>query len=280
MSAKRVILVTGGSLGIGKEIAGAFHKNGDEVIICARDSQALSETARELGGAGNPLATYSCDVSEPNEVEEMIADLSRRFNRIDVLVNNAGIYGPIGFTHENSHEEWLKALKINLFGVFLMTKYVVPVMIQNGNGVIINLSGGGATSPKPRYSAYAAAKTGVVRLTENLAHELAEFNIRVNAIAPGFIKTRFHQETISAGKESDPDVEKVKEKIAKGGDDPARTAELSLFLASEKGRQVTGKLISAIWDDWSKLGETEYPDSDIFTLRRIDNVFYQEVSNG
>ena len=154
---------------------------------------------------------------------------------------------------------WLEALRINLFGVFLMCKYAVPLMIRQRRGKIINLSGGGAVTPRPRYSAYASSKAGVVRLTETLAGELAEYNIQVNAITSGFVKTRIHEETLKAGARAGDELQRTKEMMSSQGVDARVTSELALFLASEEADGVSGRLLHAVWDDWRQLGRGGAP---------------------
>ena len=272
---RRVVIVTGGGTGIGREIARAFAEQDDDVVICGRREASLAEAAGDIGGR---VSTIACDVSRVDDVARLVGETLDRAGRIDVLVNNAGVYGPIGRAIDNPPEDWLTNLTVNLFGVLLTTQRVGAVMVEQGGGAIINLSGGGATSSKPRYSAYAAAKSGVVRLTEVVADELAEHGVRVNAIAPGFIATRFHDATLAAGPDADPDVEKVREKLESGGDDPRRAAELAVFLASEEAEGISGKLFSAIWDDWKnpEVREALRSSRDLYTLRRIDNVMFHE----
>lgn len=274
----RVVLVTGGSLGIGKEIARAFGELGDRLVLCARGAEALEEAATELRAVGVEVEAVVCDVADDDSVRDLVDGAIEGQGRVDVLVNNAGIYGPIGPLADNDIEAWCRTIDVNLLGVMRVTRRVLPHMMTRGGGVILNLSGGGATGPKPGYSAYAASKTAVVRLTEVLAHELAPHSIRVNAIAPGFIPTRLHEETLEAGRLA-PDHDKVRAKLEGGGDDPRLAAELATFLASEKAARITGRLISSVWDDWGELegsGE-ELEGSDLFTLRRIDNMFFREV---
>jgi 3-oxoacyl-[acyl-carrier protein] reductase len=272
----RVVVVTGGGMGVGKEIARAFSHAGDKLVLCGRTREPLQQTAAEVSTFEDQVTWAQCDVSQNESVARFVGETVDAHGRIDVLVNNAGVYGPIGTAVENDPEAWLQALQINLFGVFLMTHHVAPQMIRQGGGAIINLSGGGATSPKPRYSAYASAKSGVVRFTEITAIELAEHKIRVNAIAPGFIATRLHDETIAA---AGPDAEAVKKKVEQGGDDPTKAAELAVFLASPEAEGINGKLFSSIWDDW-KGNETQAAlrrSPELYTLRRIDDFMFKEV---
>ena len=278
-SRNRTVIVTGGGTGIGKEIARAFAEYGDRVVICGRNLAPLEAAAAEIGGAAGKVTAQLCDVGDEASVQALVDGVVSQFGGIDVLVNNAGIYGPIGLAHENSTAHWIQTVQINLIGVFLTTQAVVPVMLQRGGGSIINLSGGGATAPKARYSAYAASKAGVVRFTENVAVELEDAGVTCNAIAPGFIVTRFHDETLAAGSRADPDADKIAKKIESGGDDPRKAAELAVFLASAGAREITGRLFSAIWDDWrgEDLRAALRKSASFCTLRRIDGFMFSEV---
>ncbi len=145
-------------------------------------------------------------------------------------------------------------------------------MRKCGWGKIINLSGGGATSPRPHFTAYAAAKCGLIRLTETLARELASSGIDVNAVAPGAMNTRMLEEVIAAGPvAAAPEYEFAVKRSREGGVSPALAAELIVFLASPASDGITGRLISAVYDDWKSLPSLRamLADSDRFTLRRI-----------
>lgn len=275
----RCVIITGGGTGIGKEIAKGFASNGDTVIICARGADSLQKTANELASFPGKVVPLACNVADETSVKNLVESTVSRFGRIDVLVNNAGVQGPVGLAFENDSQEWLETVEINLFGVFLMSKYVAPIMIKQCQGSIINLSGGGAASQRPKFSAYAAAKAGVVSFTEDLAQELAEYNIRVNAIAPGFVATRIHDKTIEAGEKAGPEFKIVKEKLESGGEDPRLAAELALFLASKKAEKITGRLISAVWDNWRAMQANgqNLVSNNLYTVRRIDNVFFKEI---
>jgi 3-oxoacyl-[acyl-carrier protein] reductase len=271
-------VVTGGSLGIGREIARAFCGAGDTVVLVAREPGALEAAAEELRRAGGRAETAVCDVSDDAAVEAAVRGILDAHGRVDVLVNSAGIYGPVGPFVENDLGAWCETVEVNLLGAVRTTRRLLPGMIERRQGSVINLSGGGATGPKPGYSAYAATKTALVRFTEIVAHEVAPYGIRVNAIAPGFVATRLHRATLEAGTAA-PDHAQVEQKLRQGGDDPRRAAELALFLADERSSGVSGRLISAIWDDWASLADRgpELEGSDLFTLRRIDDMFYREV---
>jgi len=212
-------------------------------------------------------------VSVPDDLERVVERTIAAFGRLDVLVNNAGVYGPKGRIEDVDWEEWEDALRINLFGSVLSCRSVVPHMRANGYGKIIQLSGGGATSPLPRLSAYAASKAAVVRFAETLAEELREDGIDVNAVAPGALNTRLLTEVLDAGPEQVGPAfyERALEQRERGGTPLERGAALCVFLASAASDGITGKLISAPWDAWESLPDhaTELTESDVYTLRRI-----------
>jgi NAD(P)-dependent dehydrogenase (short-subunit alcohol dehydrogenase family) len=272
MSARNVV-VTGASLGIGRAIAEAFVNAGDNVVLCARTREPLEQAARELARKGRKILCHACDVSDEAQVEALAAFTARELGDCDVLVNNAGVQGPIGSLDEIPWADWKRTVEIDLFGLALPCRVFIPQMKRRGAGKIVNLSGGGATSPRPFFSAYAAAKTAVVRLTENLAAELLPFRIDVNAVAPGAVKTRLTSETIAAGPETigekaHAEAERIERE---GGVPPELAAELCVFLASPACDGITGRLISAQWDDWKSLPSRrdELRESDLYTLRRV-----------
>jgi 3-oxoacyl-[acyl-carrier protein] reductase len=192
---------------------------------------------------------------------------------VDILVANAGVYGPKGPLEALDWQAWSDAIDINLKGTVLQCRAVIPLLKKQKKGKIIIISGGGATKPMPNFSAYAASKAGIVRFSETLARELQSFNIDVMAISPGALNTDFLNEVLNAGPESvghkfyQMSIEQAKT----GGSSPELAADLSVYLASDAADGITGKLISAVWDPWNNLHEY-YPEiamTDIYTLRRI-----------
>jgi 3-oxoacyl-[acyl-carrier protein] reductase len=274
----KVAIVTGSGRGIGKAIAISFAKEGANLVVVSRTFSEVLETAKQIEMMGGKALPLKVDVSSRGDVEDMVNKALERFGRIDVLVNNAGMLGPIGPLHENDVNEWIKTVHVNLIGAFLCCKAVLPVMIRQRRGKIINLSGGGATYPKPNFSAYACSKAAVVRLTETLAEEVKEYNIQVNAIAPGAVKTRMVEQVVkageAAGKEALIEARKVLEK-GDSGFEPVTS--LAVFLASDESDGLTGRLISAIWDDWRSLDKDKIDQivkKGYYTLRRIDGHFF------
>ncbi len=188
-------------------------------------------------------------------------------------MNNAGIQPPIGPLVENDPEAWMQAVAVNLFGPFHCTQAVLPGMIARKSGKIINLSGGGATAPRPNFSAYAASKAALVRLTETLAEEVRPFNIQVNAIAPGAVNTRMLEEVLRAGEAAGDELAAAQRRRVEGGTPPEMAAALVVFLASSASNGLTGKLISAAhddWRDWDGGRIAELADTSWYTLRRLD----------
>lgn len=264
----KVAVITGSSRGIGKTIAEHFHREGALLSLAAR-SGSIRRVAENF--AGDALAHVG-DVSDPAFVESMISKTLKKFGRIDILVNNAGVQGPIGPLDEADTSEWIRTVEINLIGVFLCCQKTVPVMKKVGGGKIINLSGGGSSTPRPFFTAYGASKTAIVRLTETLAEEVKEFNIQVNAIAPGAINTGMLTEVVSAGSQAgSEELSKALKQKKDGGDSIEKAASLAVFLASDRSSVLTGKLISAVWDRAEKIVDfaCEINRSDFFTLRRI-----------
>jgi NAD(P)-dependent dehydrogenase (short-subunit alcohol dehydrogenase family) len=219
------------------------------------------------------VETAAADVSDPESVEQLVADALERLTRIDVLVNNAGVYGPKGPAEEVAWDDWEHAIRVNLFGSVLCCRAILPHFRANGYGKIVQLSGGGATSPLPRLSAYAASKAAVVRFAETLAEELRGTGIDVNAIAPGALNTRLLDEVLEAGPErvGTSFYERAVEQRASGGTPLEVAARLAVFLASAESDGITGKLLSAPWDPWDELPsrQDDLAGTDVYTLRRI-----------
>lgn len=271
------IIITGGSMGIGLAIAKKCAEEGAQLMLVSRHSYDLEKAVKMINGNEGNHSYYTLDVSKPQKVREFADEIEKELNFIDGLVNCAGIYGPIGKIDEISPKEFTNAININLLGTFFMCHYFIPLLKKTRRGKIINYSGGGAASPFPNYSAYAVSKIGIVRLTENMALEFKSDDIDINAVAPGFVVTRLHQETIKAGKKAGVNfLKKTLDQIEKGGTSPDLSARLTVFLLSQESDGITGRFISAPWDPWmdEDFLERLKEDKDFATLRRIDNKFF------
>ncbi len=272
----KVALVTGASQGLGFNIAQRFIAEGASVVICARSSADLEHAKNQLLamiGKDHQLLALSCDVSSTGDVDRMFQQIIDRFGTLDIVVSNAGIYGPLGPIDEVNWDEWLQAIAINLSGAAYVLRKSVIIMKLQGSGKIIQLSGGGATQPHPFANSYAASKAAIVRLAETIAEELKGMGIEINSIAPGALNTRLFEQILEAGPELvgqsfyDRTL-KQKETGGAGFDD---AVDLAVFLASSASDGISGKLISAVWDKWAEFpGHVDaLASSDVFTLRRI-----------
>ena len=268
-------LITGGSQGLGKVIAEHYLREGANVVLCARNQTELNATRDELAAKApaQKILASPCDVTDEAKVNDLIAFALRELGSLQALVLNAGVYGPMGPTESVDLGEWRRAIDINLFGVLLPCRAVIPHFKKAGRGKMVMLSGGGATNPLPNISSYAASKAAVVRLMETLAEELRSHHIDVNAIAPGALATRLVDEVLAAGPEKVGAAfyEKNKQWKEKGATPLDLGASLAVYLASAESDGITGKLLSAQWDPWKTLHEhrDELAKSDIYCLRRI-----------
>ena len=268
----RVSIITGASGGIGRAIAEAFAREGSSIVLVSHNAPELEKTKRELGSSSARLEIFAADVSKKEDVKGMVGFTLAKFGTIDILVNCAGVYGPIGLTTDISAKDWFDAVKINLFGTFLCTKAVLPIMMKKKSGKILNFSGGGAVSPGPRFTAYSASKAGVIRLTETLAAKFKDSNIGIHAIAPGPVNSRILGQVLSAGAAAGEEelVRALKQK-GEGGVPPRQVAELAVLLASMESDGLSGRLISLPWDNWKDITRhtAAIMSSDVYTARRI-----------
>ena len=271
----RRVLVTGGSRGIGREVARAIAEVGGQVVVAARGEDAVRATVAELPGEGH--RGVALDVAIEASWEAAINDMGPGLHGV---VAAAGVLEPVGPPGSYAPEEFLHTVRINLYGTWLAVSFCVPALRVGGGGSIITFSGGGATAPFPRVHAYAASKAAIVRLTENLAYELADDGITVNAIGPGFVATGIHDQVVDAGPKRAGDLhERTQRQLAEGGVSPRAAAELAVFLLSDEARGISGKLISAQWDDWrdAAFRARLTADPDFATLRRVDDEAYRRV---
>jgi NAD(P)-dependent dehydrogenase (short-subunit alcohol dehydrogenase family) len=272
----RAAIVTGASEGLGREIARACVAAGASVLICAREAERLQQVLADLGAMAGPEQTVvaePADVSNPSDVDRLVARALEAFPQVHILVNNAGVYGPLGPIETVDWPAWTRAIEINLYGSVLMARALVPHFKRHRYGKIIQLSGGGATNPLPRISAYAASKAAIVRFAESLALELEGSGIDVNSVAPGALNTRLMDQLLAAGPETVGAAfhDRMRKIAAEGGTPLERGAALAVFLGSAESDGITGRLLSAVWDRWHDLParRDDLQKTDVYTLRRI-----------
>jgi NAD(P)-dependent dehydrogenase (short-subunit alcohol dehydrogenase family) len=272
----RTALITGATQGLGLQIARSYLQAGARgVCICGRDEGALERALAALqaqGAAGQRVLGEPADVSNPDDVQRLVQRALTELGELTVLVSNAGVQGATGTVEQADWGEWVKTIEVNLLGSVLLARAVVAHMRERGYGKIVQVSGGGATSPMPGLSAYAASKAAVVRFTETLAVELRDAHVDVNALAPGALNTRMLDEVLQAGPErvGEAHYKRALQQQQSGGVPLARGADLAVFLGSAASDGITGKLLSAVWDPWAQLpAHRAELDSDVYTLRRI-----------
>lgn len=272
----RYAIITGAGQGLGAEIAAHYVAAGASVLLCARSGDTLKAVQAKLSEnllPGQRVLVQTADVGKRGDVDSLFETAAAEFPRLDVLVNSAGVYGPMGPLEEIDWDEWVQSVAINLMGTVYPCRCALPLMKRHGYGKIVNLSGGGATAPMARLTAYATSKAGVVRFTESLALDLVGDKIDVNAIAPGLLNTRLTDQLMAAGPEKvgESFYNRIRSAGADGGTPLAVPAELCVWLGSSESDGITGRLISAVWDPWQTLQDRrdELAASDIYTLRRI-----------
>lgn len=269
------VLVTGASRGLGREIAGAMWRAGANLLLAARSAAPLTDLQvglMQTARTGQTAHVVVVDLGGLDATKMIMDECRRHWDRVDVLVNNAAVLGPVGRAWENDWSEWQTTLRVNLLAPVELCRAMVPWMIERGGGKVLNLSGGGATAPRPHFSAYATSKAALVRFSETLALEVKDRNIQVNCVAPGAMNTEMNRAVLQAGTERAGEAEYNRAtQLALDKELPTRAVELCVFLAGARGDGITGRLLSAVWDPWQKLPEhmNELKESDIYTLRRI-----------
>lgn len=237
----RVALVTGGSIGLGRQVAQGLAEMGANIVLCARKKERCEQAAKELEQLGIHTLALACDVTVPEQVQSVVAETQSRFQRLDILINNAGISWGALF-EEMRLEDWHKVLETNLTGTFLFSQAAGKVMIAQGRGKIINMASvaglGGAPPEVIQATAYHASKGAVITLTKDLACKWAAYNIQVNAIAPGWFPTHMSDWVIQHKKD------RLLESIPLrrfGSEDDLKGA--AVFLASDASAYVTGQVL-------------------------------------
>jgi NAD(P)-dependent dehydrogenase (short-subunit alcohol dehydrogenase family) len=239
------VLVTAGASGIGKEIARAYAAIGAQVCVCDIDERALDTAAKDIPG----LKTVVCDVSKRDDIERMVAASTQALGGLDVLVNNAGIAGQTAPVEDSDPDQWEAVIKVNVIGTFNVTRHSIPHLKKSGAGSIVIMSSLGGRFGYPNRSAYCTAKMGLIGFAKTLSRELGEYNIRVNAIAPGPVAgdriERVLQGRASAGRKtleeeraSAMSIQSLKRFV-----DPRDIAALILFLTSDAGKSISGQVL-------------------------------------
>jgi len=231
----KVALITGAASGIGRATALLFAKEGARVAIADWAPEGGRETVKMIKEAGGEAIFIEADVSKAADAERMVKTTVDKYGRIDILFNNAGIMGTFGSTARTPEEKWDHIININLKGVFLGSKYAIPVMLNEGGGVVINTASSSGIDPIPYLPVYSASKGGVIALTKSMAMELGDKNIRVNCICPGGIQTNLAAASGVPGEHN-----LVPGQPLRRAGQPEEVAQIALYLASDDSSYVTG----------------------------------------
>ncbi len=236
----KVALITGASRGIGRAIALTFADAGANVVVSSRKLPDLEKVADEIRGMGRQALAVAAHIREPEDLRRLVATVADKFGRIDVLVNNAAtnpIMAPLVDTEEKAFDQ---IMNTNVKGYFLLTQLCAQMMIKQGGGNIVNISSIAGFRPGPWLGVYSISKAAINMITMAFAKELGEYNIRVNAIAPGFVKTKFSQALWSNEALVE---EELRHTPIKRFGEPEEVARLALFLVSPAAGYMTGQII-------------------------------------
>ncbi len=269
---KNHVIVTGASRGLGEAVVRHLAEKNWAISFGARSHDALKSIKNELPGPTDNYFIERLDVSDEQNVASFFDQAIAVSGVPTAVVHSAGVYGPFGATKSINANDWMASIKVNLLGTLLVLQRSIIEMEKEQFGRIIVLSGGGATSPMPNISAYAASKSGVVRLVETVARELSQTGIVLNAVAPGLMATKMLDEVLEAGpavvgREFYERMELAKENQE---DSTLDAVELISFLVQNTIPGLTGRLISAKWDPWRQWIQdaSSLADSENYTLRR------------
>ncbi|HXW47791.1 MAG TPA: SDR family oxidoreductase [Streptosporangiaceae bacterium] len=266
--AGQVALVTGAGRGVGRAIALALSDAGASVAVCARSENEISGTAAEIAARNGRALAIRADVADRQDVERMIAQVERDMGFIDLLVNNAGVPGPIGAIVATDPDDWWRTMEINVRGPLYCSAAVLPSMLKRGHGRIVNVSSGSGFAAWPMVSSYSTSKAALYRLAENLAAETRAHGVQVFTIMPGFVRTAMTEYGRSCG---EPSVEQFFEGlIARGAEvAPERAGQLVTFLASGEADALSGRYVHVGLDVQEMVARAqEIEDRDLYVMRQ------------
>ncbi len=271
------IIITGASEGLGFEIAKRFIENNANLIICSSNYKKIKSAFYRLNKDlkyYQKIYFYKIDLSQEKEVYKFVKFTKNKFKKIDCLINNAAMLGPMGKLEDLDWKKFKKTIQVNFLSPALIIKLLLPIFKKQKKGKIIQIAGGGSSSPSILRNPYAASKAGIVRLVENISEELKllKLNVQINSVSPGVMNTKMFKKIIIKGKKILGN-KMIRELNKKNNNktDYNKIVELIFFLSSNFSKEITGKNISANWDNWKIWNNNinKIKKSDLYTIRRI-----------
>ena len=263
----QVAAITGGGRGLGRAIALALGDAGAAVAVCARSGDEIRNVARDISSLGGRALAVVCDVARRSEVERMVRTVEESLGPVDLLVNNAGVFGPVGALADTDPDTWWRVMEVNLRGPLYCSRAVLPGMITRGHGRIINVSTSAALAAVPMLSAYVVSKTALYRFSENLAAETRAQGVMVFCVTPGLVRTAMSESAQSCG---EPTIEQWFSKaFADEKDVPADVpAGRVVYLASGAAEALTVRAIPMSDDVEAMVTRvTEIEEQDLYVLK-------------
>lgn len=248
----QVVIITGGGRGIGAATAEILSLAGASVVVTARSEEEIEAVAEKIRRGGGKALAVPGDVGDAEAVEEIVESALTQYDRVDILINNAGVIWPLEEAAYADVDEWAYNIHVNLVGAYMMARNVLPVMIDQGYGRILNITSGAANNPVPGWSAYSTAKAGLNMMTRALATELVQTGVRVNALSPGMVDTEMQADIRSVDvEETGLDYRRFHEAYEQGKlRSVAEVARLIYWIVGPWGRSHNGEIFDAGNAEW------------------------------
>lgn len=235
-----VAIITGGGRGLGRASAILMAKEGASVVIASRTVSELKETAQQIESFGGKVIYVKADISKKRDIDRIMDKTISKFGKIDILMNNAAVIGPVAPIYEVKESLWKYTIDTNLTGPYMLSRAVLPYMIRHRKGKIINVTSGLGLMVMPLFGVYSITKAGLIHLTKVMAEELRDYNIQVNGLDPGVMDTKMQKDVRDLG----PNIlgeEIYREFLSLDLKPPQQVARLALFLASSESDRITGE---------------------------------------
>ena len=270
------IIIFGASGSIGEYILNHFYNEGHNLLLYIRNTKKINSLKKKFKNhnSSQTIKFEQFDLTKTNDLKKKILYHKKFIKKIDIIVNASGAQGEIGNFFKLNLKKFNKTFEINFFSQIIFFRTIYPLIKKSKNLLILLFSGGGVTNARKNFSSYVLSKIALVKLVEILSVELENKNIRINAIAPGIINSQMTRATLNQNKKNIDvkEINKIKKEIVKSNQSLNKVVKLIEFLRSKKGLNISGKLISSRWDNYTKWDMKKIKNisnSDVFNLRRI-----------